>query len=337
MVPVRCRLLPVLALLAFVGVTSPTQALAADAATRSAARDLGHEGIAAFHAGDYAKASELLETAFATMKVPTLALWSARALEQNGKLVEAAERYYEATRLPLDEAREHQPQLAAQAEAQTAYKALKPRIPKVVLRIEGAEASAVDVRINGEKVAPSLYAAGRPTNPGAIEVVATVGGRTVTVTEVLAEGERKTVTLSFAAAAATTTAAEEFARTEQRDPGASEARDASGASNWQRPVGWAGVGLGAAGLVFGAVTGIVALDKYGQLNAACPGGECPPSQTDANGSYNDFRVMSSTGFIVGAVLGAAGVTLLLTAPKRRDVAHVSPYFGFASAGVQGAF
>jgi len=330
----RC-FVPFLAWLALVGITVPTPALAADAATRSAARDLGHEGIAAYQAGEYAKASELLETAFATLKVPTLALWSARALEQNGKLVEAAERYYEATRLPLDEAREREPQLAAQAEAQTAYEAVKPRIPKVILRIEGAEASAVEVTINGEKVAPSLYAAGRPTNPGAIEVVATTRDRKVTVTEVLAEGEHRTVTLSFPAPAATTAPPEP--QPEPAQVAAPPVDDGGAPPSWQRPVGWAGIGLGAAGLAFGAVTGIVALDKYGALNTACPERQCPPSQTGANGSYNDFRTMSATGFIVGAVLGAAGVTLLLTAPKGREAAHFTPYIGLASAGVRGAF
>lgn len=332
MVPSRRRLLSLIALLACIASISPTQAWAADAATRSAARDLGNEGVAAYQAGDYAKATELLETAYDTLQVPTLALWSARALEKSGKLVEAAERYYEATRLAPDEAREKEPQVAAQAEAKAAYEAVKARIPKVLLRIEGAEANATEVTINGEKVAPSLFAAGRPTNPGSIEVVAVSKGRTVTVREVLAEGDRKTVTLSFVAAPPPNL---EGGHTPPTPPAREVEADRGPA--WQRTVGWTGVGIGAAGVVFGTITGIVALDKYGQLNTACPGGECPPSQTDTNNSYNALRAMSATGLIAGAILGAAGVTLLLIAPKNEHAAHVTPYIGLTSAGLRGTF
>ena len=47
----------------------------------------------------YDAASEKLERAYSVLRVPSIALWSARALEKGGKLVEASERYLEATRL----------------------------------------------------------------------------------------------------------------------------------------------------------------------------------------------------------------------------------------------
>jgi hypothetical protein len=48
---------------------------------------------------DYQLAESRLESAYAVLRVPSLALWSARALEKNGKLIEAARRYLEATKL----------------------------------------------------------------------------------------------------------------------------------------------------------------------------------------------------------------------------------------------
>ena len=61
-------------------------------AERSVARDLGNEGIDLCEKGKYRAALQRLERAYAVLKTPTLALWLARALEKNGKLVEAAAR-----------------------------------------------------------------------------------------------------------------------------------------------------------------------------------------------------------------------------------------------------
>jgi hypothetical protein len=72
-----------------------------DAATRAAARKLAEDGVAALQAGDSAKAVDKLDKAFRTLRAPSIALWSGRALIQHGQLVEAAERLLEATRLPV--------------------------------------------------------------------------------------------------------------------------------------------------------------------------------------------------------------------------------------------
>jgi hypothetical protein len=47
--------------------------------------------------------------------------------------------------------------------------------------------------------------------------------------------------------------------------------------------------------------------------------------------------MSSAGLIAGGVIAAAGVTLLVTAPKTESSAFVSPYLALDSAGLKGAF
>jgi uncharacterized protein HemY len=64
-----------------------------DAATRFAVRKLGDAGVSAYRAGDYESASEKLEKAYELMPVPSLGLWSARALVQRGSWTQAAERY----------------------------------------------------------------------------------------------------------------------------------------------------------------------------------------------------------------------------------------------------
>ena len=62
---------------------------------------LGYEGVAAYQKGDYVSARDKLERAYRVVRAPSLGLWSARALEKSGKLVEASERYLEVTRLEV--------------------------------------------------------------------------------------------------------------------------------------------------------------------------------------------------------------------------------------------
>src|SRR5262245_41613860 len=77
------------------------QSKSVDPATRAAARDLGSAGVKAYQEGDYATATEKLEKAYALLPMPSLGLWSARALAKQNKLVAASERYLEVGRLEV--------------------------------------------------------------------------------------------------------------------------------------------------------------------------------------------------------------------------------------------
>ena len=82
------------------------------------------------------------------LRVPSLGLWSARALAKLGKLVEAEARYLEVIRLPTsvgDEAIQEQ----ARQDARNERAELARRIPSVLVRIEGAPAAEVAVTIDG--------------------------------------------------------------------------------------------------------------------------------------------------------------------------------------------
>src|SRR6185369_14754613 len=73
----------------------PTSATAddIDPSARSAARSLGYAGVEAFERREYGPALDKLEKAFAVLRVPSIGLWSARALARLGRLVQASERY----------------------------------------------------------------------------------------------------------------------------------------------------------------------------------------------------------------------------------------------------
>lgn len=330
-------------------LTWPSSSFAVDAATRAAARDLGTEGVEAYEAGDYHQAMERLERAFELLPLPSLALWSARALEKNGRLLEASERYLAATRLSTEGAGDAQVQIDAQAEAEQEWEALRPRIPKLIVEIRGAPPEEAVVTVDGVTVARALHGAGRPTNPGQIEVEARWNQRVVRGKVTLRERDQKTITLDFKDA---TTAGPAPAQPQQSTPpdkgGVPPHASSSAATpqdltpprtggSWQKPVGWVGISVGVAGLTFGGITGYFAIQQNEDLNANCPNRTCGPDQFTERWMYNNFRIMSSAGLIGGGVLTAAGLTILLTAPKKESSAYVSPYVGLSSAGVEGTF
>jgi hypothetical protein len=308
-----------------------------DDATRGAARAMGQEGLDAFDAGKYEEAAEKLGAAFDVIQVPTLGLWLARSLVKTGKLVEASERYGEVTRLKVQPNQQEDTQKQAQAEAAQERVALQPRIPTLRVQVEGADAKAVEVTVEGVKVPTALLAAPRPTNPGKRVVQGKLGDQVVTEEVTLAEGESRTVVLKFGAPPVVAAPPKPAAVPVPPELAPAPVQDAGvGSGSDQRIAGYVSLGVGGVGLVLGVVTGLVAQGKKTALeDAGCVGGHCYPSQQDDVDSYNSMRTFSTVGFIAGGVGIAAGVTLLLTAPK--DQEHVALWLGPTSAGVKGRF
>jgi hypothetical protein len=299
-----------------------------DGATRATARQLGYEGIQDYQREDYRAATDKLERAYKMLKAPSLALWSARALEKSGKFVEAAERYLEATRLPDDPGGEPSVQQKSREEAAQDREALLPRIPTLLIEVEGATPDDIVITIAGEDVPNTVVGSSRPTNPGDAVVEGRLGQQTVKLRVALMEGERKSITLTFQANPAAPAATAAAANAPEADKGSR--------GSWQRPVGWVGIGLGGAGIVLGAITGGIAV---GSQLEDCPGGVCDPTVPQGDiSSYNTLLDVSTVGFIAGGVLAAAGVTLLVTAPKGKPgAASIQPFVGLTGAGLRGRF
>jgi hypothetical protein len=108
-----------------------------------------------------------------------------------------------------------------------------------------------------------------------------------------------------------------------------------------REAGYAALGLGAAGVVVGAIFGILALENKSALAKSCPEDACPPA---AQGDLSAFRrngLGADMGFGAGAAgLVAGGVLLVVSGghhPAERSRGHVAPWVGFGRAGVGGTF
>ena len=104
----------------------------------------------------------------------------------------------------------------------------------------------------------------------------------------------------------------------------------------------AALGLGGAGLALGAATGVVAMGKIDALKTACPTGKCPASAQPDIDSYHLMGALSTVGFTIGVVGGAAGAVLLILAPKSSAAkphkdATVEPLVGPGFLGARGSF
>lgn len=272
----------------------------ADTVTRDAARSLGLSGVEAYQAGDYAVASDRLEKAYALINVPSLGLWSARALAKRNLLVEAANRYLEVAELQLpqgDAAVQHQAQLDARAELEQ----LRPQIPRLLIVVQGADATELGLSIDGQSLPAGVVGKPRLVNPGPHRVEARLGAQLQATSVQTPAGRETTATLNFSTAP---------------EPRAAPTGDATPAST-ARTLGWIGIGAGGVGLVLGSVMGGLALNKHADIESsgACVNARCPPEQQSDIDKLDTFRTVSSIGFIAGGALAATGLVLVLTSPS----------------------
>ena len=322
------------AALFLVGMSLTPAALAdeADTATRNAARELGTSGVKAYQAGRYEQASDELEKAYLILRVPSLGLWSARALVKRGRLLEAAARYEETIllRLPSGDTEVHKTSVQ---EAKTELAALKPAIPTLTVHVRGAAPSEVQVSLDGEPLSETSLGVAKPVNPGTHRLVGLRGQQRVTASETVNEGQAREVELSFRAADALAPVASASASVASASAPSAPVASASAPSAPSAPSDvaptaqpaharrvWSVVALaaGGAGLAFGGATGLLALNKRGELDdtGKCTDG-CPTSlESDVN-KLSSYRTLSTVGFIAGGVLAGAGIVLWVTAPSEQ--------------------
>jgi hypothetical protein len=311
-------------------VFGPGPAHATEESNKVAARALGTDGVEAYQAGDYARATKQLESAYAVLRVPSLGLWSARALVKVGKLVEAAERYLEASQLPVDSGGAEQVQEAAVRDAERERQELLPRIPALTIHVETATPDAATCTLDGAQLAAETLGEATPVNPGTRRVTCAVSGKQQKKVLTLAEGAQETIVLTFAPEAS--------GPVDARSGAASPEDQGAGQGNTQRILGWTAIGVGTAGLAVGGVLAILAADKMSGLN--CTDTVCNEPQDELD-AYNGLRVPSTVSLVAGGVLAATGITLLLTAPKTHESASLNPslsaYVTGSGVGLRGRF
>jgi hypothetical protein len=255
-------------------------------ATRASARLLAEEGIALSDKGDCAGAVEKLTRAHDMVRVSTLALYAGKCLKRLGRWVDAGEWYLTATR---DEVEPGAPaaQRRAQEDAAAARAALLPRIPTVELVLD-VTAVGASVALDGRVLLPAEVGVPRPIDPGKHVVEVKRGEATATRDLVVEESAHERVVLALSGATT--------------GPVAPSATPAEAPS----PGPWVVGGVGAAGLVVGAVAGVLVLQANGTYKNNCNSTKltCP-----TRASLNAVSTVQTLGPVttVGLVVGGAGV------------------------------
>jgi hypothetical protein len=323
------------------------QALAQSDADRATARALGQEGQAALDKKDFPTAEDRFRRADKMFHAPTLLLGLSRALAAEGKYVEAQEGYNRIIR-------EGMPAGGGEAfkraidDANKEVEAVTPKVGAVTITVKsqaGAEVADPQVVLDEHPINSASLGIKRAIDPGAhVLRVSATGYKPAEMKFATLEGGSidEPVVLEqdlsapppTAVVPGTTSAATASAISSNPDAGGAPTSSARKAAPF---IAW---GVGGAGLVLGAVTGIVALGKHSTLKDECTGGTCSTKTAqDDLSSYHTMGTLSTVGFIIAGVGAAAGVVLFVTEPKSTPTTglHVMPTVGLGTLGAQGTF
>jgi hypothetical protein len=248
-------------------------------------------------------ASEQLERAYAVLRVPSIGLWSARALARNGKLVEASERYLELARLELGEGDQKVQQRALEDAAQELAE-LSKRVPSITIAVEGAKANEVTLGLDGAALSSAIVNEARPVNPGRHVVTGSRGSEQVQTAMQVKEGDHAQTSLAFHAAVGAPVATR--VESPKAVPETRPEPTLAGSSSWNAGKTTA-VALGVLG-VAGGIVAAIELSKFqarqSQADILCHKTCGEPSHSVAKSLLDESLRDRSLAIVAGAVGGA---------------------------------
>jgi tetratricopeptide (TPR) repeat protein len=233
--------------------------------------------------------------------------------------------------------------------------ALEAKLARLTIKVDRANVegpSKTEVSRDGTSVSQPSWGVPIPVDIGPHTVEATSPGHiafksTVTVAK---DGESVEVVIPKleAEAAASPIAKPTPATSSPTTRDAARVSTEKDGSN-QRTLGFVVGGVGLIGLAVGAVTGLMAISQANEAKAACPeDGRCASKDAvDASESARSLGLISTIGFIAGALGVTAGSVLVFTAPSgpstnkgaasspplARSHVRVSPTAGLAGGGL----
>lgn len=215
---------------------------------------------------------------------------------------------------------------------------LSARLPKLTVRLPQAAPADTKVTLDGVEIGPTSMGIAVPIDPGVHRLVVSAPGYEVRAAEIslresseqefLGEpGPLEKQAFVPVAPAAEPVQVAPIALPPNARPNGSAGAALDGHSFEQPPpkwVGWTATGVGAAGLVAGAVMGALALNRLSVVHDVCPDKQCrDQSGIDAGNQGRAFVVGSIIGLAVGAVGLGVGVYVL----TRSDDKSESPAVG----------
>lgn len=237
----------------------------------------------------------------------------AECLSQQGKLATALARYEEYLRVfsRMTEA-EQGKQRGRDAIAKKQREALKPQIPQLRLTLPKSAPGGTRVVKDNVELGAAALGTWLPVDPGeqTIRVEVPDGGSKETRVELKA-GEKKEVSLELPPATAK--------NLPQRDE---KPEKSQAAGKGEKTLGWVALGIGGAGFLTSAVTGVLVLGKKSTIDDNCNGNACNADGKSAADSAKTLALISTVGFAVGVVGVGSGTYLLLSADSNARGARI---------------
>jgi hypothetical protein len=186
---------------------------------------------------------------------------------------------------------------------------LEARSPKVVI-VAQRPAASVDITRDGKRVDAAVFGTALPIDPGEHRVEANAPGRVPWVRTFRAvERELVKVEIPELALAAPRGAPVPTA--------ASTASADAGHPGLQKTIGWIATGVGVVGIGASGALGLHARSLWNEAHDSghCIGDTCDPTGASQASDARTFGSFATIAFVAGAVALAAGVYLVLSAPK----------------------
>jgi len=197
--------------------------------------------------------------------------------------------------------------------------AVEPRLSRLTIVLAPGAPAGATVARDGEPLGPASLGVALPIDPGTHAVAVTAPGRAPRETTVEI-GEREAKSVRVMAGEALPELRSQVPPSPA--PGPSSALLGTGAA--------IGV-LGVAGLVVGAATGVMTLQRKSVVQAQCPDQACSPQGLQAAADGRTLSVVSTATFVAGAAALGAGVAMMVLGSRSGPV--VAPTLGQGSAGL----
>ncbi len=309
---------------------------------RETARTLMDKGRELERKGDTKEALKRFMAADDIMHVPTTALAVAKSQAALGLLVEARDTLASSMRRTPEKPTDPQPFREARAEGDKLDASLAGRVPGLTIKVNGlAEGEQPALAIEGLGVPAGTVGLPRAVDPGHHVVVAKTATAEARQEVDVREGEQKQVELMLVSTGRPAPAAVD------RSGAAPEAPGSPRTSHAPDAVTWVGVGLAGAGVIVGAVTGVIAISKGAGLAGECTNNVCGPADRSDLSSAYSVATVSDAAFAVAGVGALVAVGSLVIGHASHPEAPAQPpaasgltthlWVGFGVGGLRGTF
>jgi len=276
-------------------------------------------GIELFDRGEHQTALESFHASFELQPSPSSALMMGRTLRELGRRADSARELENAARLArLSGEPRHVPTADA---AERELGALARELGRVVVVVNGG-AGTETVTVGERELRSEVLGLPVWVEPGRVEVVLRAAdGHTASTTVSVRAGSEVRAAIDASGDAADGRAETDTGSATETETGtetelSARAREPAAGGGSVLPVlGWASLGLSAAGWAAFAVFGLLAKGQFDELDDDCGGGPCPPDRQADLDRGRTYETIANVGLGVGIGALVLGAALLLLAPS----------------------